>query len=276
MNTEVRKTHPGDRMAVKALCNGARYRLPQMWQWEDQLTSDTFLVTECGGTVVGAIFAWSDESPVAWVRVAALDNGLNIDDWLAETLPFILIGLRRRGASALAWMDYGGWIGPHLEARDFEPLTDVMTMAKFDRNLPVESLAPIRLRPLSGADIPAVAAVDRAAFTPHWWQSESTLQDRATRATHFAVAELAGEIVGYAEGELCLPTAHLNRIAVHPDYQGRGIGAALLRDALRVFWQSAERVTLNTQSDNVNSQQLYRRFGFEMTGDFVTVWERQL
>jgi ribosomal-protein-alanine N-acetyltransferase len=211
------------------------------------------------------------------VRVAALDNGLSIDDWLAETLPSIFSILRHHGASTLAWMDYGGWIGPHLEARGFGPLTDVMTMAKFDRNLPGRNPAPVTLRPPSDMDIPAIAAVDRAAFTPHWWHSKDTLHRRAASAAHFAVAELAGEIVGYAEGELCLPTAHLNRIAVHPDHQGCGIGAALLRDALHAFWlQRAERVTLNTQSDNTSSQQLYHRFGFEMTGDFVTVWERQL
>jgi ribosomal protein S18 acetylase RimI-like enzyme len=71
--------------------------------------------------------------------------------------------------------------------------------------------------------------------------------------------------------------AHLNRIAVHPAHHGRGIGAALLYDALHTFWrQGVEHVSLNTQSDNQESQRLYRRFGFETTGDYATVWELQL
>jgi GNAT superfamily N-acetyltransferase len=60
-------------------------------------------------------------------------------------------------------------------------------------------------------------------------------------------------------------------------YQGQGIGAALLGDTLRALWRMrAEHVTLNTQSDNRYSQRLYRRFGFEMTGDYATVWELRL
>jgi ribosomal-protein-alanine N-acetyltransferase len=71
--------------------------------------------------------------------------------------------------------------------------------------------------------------------------------------------------------------AHLNRIAVHPAHQGRGVGALLLHDALRALWKlGAERVSLNTQTDNYYSQRLYRRFGFEPIGDSVTVWEREL
>ncbi len=76
------------------------------------------------------------------------------------------------------------------------------------------------------------------------------------------------------EGVLHLPRAHINRIAVHPDQQGHGIGTLLLRNALPTLWQyGAERVTLNTQTDNRYSQRLYRRFGFEPTGDLVSAWD---
>jgi ribosomal-protein-alanine N-acetyltransferase len=246
-----------------------------MWQWEEHLTAEPSVVVERDGVVVGAIFAWSDESPVAWVRVAAL-NDVGIEEWLGATLPLVLTGLRRSGTTSLVWMDYGGWAGPLLGRRGFEPLTDVVTMAKFDRQLPSRNGTPVHLRPGSDADIPAVVAVDRAAFTPHWWHSEGTMRRRAATAAHFAVAEAAERVVGYATGELRLPVAHLNRIAVHPAHHGRGIGAALLQDGLHAFWQKgAEHVTLNTQSDNQGSQRLYRRFGFEMTGDYATVWELQ-
>lgn len=234
-------------------------------------------MVERKGIVVGALFAWPDEAPVAWVRLAVLDDALDAGEWLDLALPLVLDGLRRRGTQSLAWMDYGGWAGPYLEARDFILLTEVMTLVKFDRALPDISAVDARLRPASDADIPAVVAVDRAAFTPHWWHSEATMRRRAATSSHFVVAEVAGEVAGYAEGELRLPMAHLNRIAVHPAHQGRGIGALLLRDALRAFWRrGAEQVTLNTQSDNRYSWRLYRRFGFEPTGDVMRAWELQL
>jgi ribosomal-protein-alanine N-acetyltransferase len=273
----VRRASPDDLLAVESLHKRGRRVLLRMWPWEEHLTDDAFVVVERSRAIVGALLACPDESPVAWTRVAALSDELDIDEWLDLVLPPVLNGLRHLGSQTLAWMDYGGWAGPHLEARGFEPLTDVVTLAKFDRNLPDMSDTTTHLRPASHTDIPAVVAVDRSAFTPHWWQSEDTVRRRATASAHFVVAEVAGKVVGYAEADLRLPSAHLNRIAVRPDHQGKGVGASLLRDALRALWhQGAELVTLNTQSDNRFSQRLYRCFGFEATGDSVTVWELRL
>ena len=277
MSMEVREACPDDWLAVTTLNQRARRASPQIWWWEEHLTNDLFIVIERKGDVVGALFAWPDESPVAWVRLAALDDALNIDEWLNLVLPPILEGLRHHGAQELAWMDYGGWAGPHLRTRGFTPLTEVITLVKLDRALPRANAINASVRPASDVDIPAIMAVDRAAFTSHWWHSEATMRRRAAVSSHFAVAEVAGEVVGYADGELRLPVAHLNRIAVHPAHQGHGIGALLLRAAIRDFWQhEAEQVTLNTQSNNRYSQRLYRRFGFGPAGDLMIAWELQL
>jgi len=264
-------------MAIEALHQRAGRTLPRLWWWEEHLTDELFTVIERKGIVMGALFAWPDESPVAWVRLAALDDALGVDEWLNVALPSVLDRLRHRGTHKLAWMDYGGWAGSYLRAHGFKRLTEVMTLAKLDRVLPDTSGGNTRLRLASDTDIPAIVVVDQAALPPHWWHSVTTIRRRDVTPHHLAVAKVAGAVVGYAEGELRLPAAHLNRIAVHPDHQGHGIGALLLRDALRVFWKrGVERVTLNTQSDNRRSQRLYRRFGFEPTGELVTAWEYQL
>ncbi|NIV29525.1 MAG: hypothetical protein GWN58_08435, partial [Anaerolineae bacterium] len=160
---EARRTHPSDWQAIEALIRRASRRLPRLWWWEEHLLDDLFIVTEQDGIVVGALLAWPDESPVAWTRLAVLDDGLDVGRWLDRALPPILDGLRRRGTQTLAWMDYGGWAGPHLGARDFNRLTEVMTLEKLDRVLPDTIATPARLRLASDADIPAVVAVDRAA-----------------------------------------------------------------------------------------------------------------
>jgi ribosomal-protein-alanine N-acetyltransferase len=277
MDVGVRKAAPCDRLAIETLCRKARYALPRLWWWEEHLADDLFVVVERGGVVVGALLAWPDESPVAWVRLAAVDDSLGVGEWLSLTLADVIDGLRRRMTRRLAWLDYGGWAGPYLKASNFNPRTDVVTLTKFDRVLPRLSTGDVCLRCASGMDVSAVVAVDRAAFTPHWWRSESTIRRRITELSHLVVAEVAGKVIGYAEGTLRLPVAHLNRLAVRPAYQGHGVGALLLRDALRTFWQrGAGRVTLNTQTDNRSSLRLYRRFGFEPIGDRVTAWELQL
>ena len=137
--------------------------------------------------------------------------------------------------------------------------------------------APPQLRPAERDDIPAIVTVDRAAFTPHWWHSGTTLQRRAAASPYFIVAELDGRIVGYAEGEAHPPLAHLNRIAVCPHHQGQGIGASLLSHILHTFWdEDCHQITLNTQSDNQFSQRLYSRFGFRPVGDSTEAWDLRL
>jgi [ribosomal protein S18]-alanine N-acetyltransferase len=277
MSMDVREARPHDWLAIEALHHRAHRAIPRLWWWEEHLARAPFILIEDTGIAVGALFAWPDESPVAWVRLAALDDTLEVNEWLVLALPPVVDRLRRMGTRTLAWMDYGGWAGPYLGAQGFQRLDKVMTLAKSNRTLPQVNGADARIRLASEADIPAIVTVDRAAFTPHWWHSEATLRRRAFTSPYFAVAEQAGKVVAYAEATLHLPTAHLNRIAVHPAHQHHGIGAALLHDAVCAFWRyGAKKVTLNTQTHNRTSQRLYRRFGFEPTGDSLTVWELHL
>jgi ribosomal-protein-alanine N-acetyltransferase len=70
--------------------------------------------------------------------------------------------------------------------------------------------------------------------------------------------------VGYA-GLMCIePIADVQTIAVVPEFEGRGIGSALLTlligEARR---RGAGDVLLEVRADNPRAQQLYLRFGFE-------------
>jgi ribosomal protein S18 acetylase RimI-like enzyme len=67
----------------------------------------------------------------------------------------------------------------------------------------------------------------------------------------------------------------LARITVHPAVQGQGIGSRLLAEALADYANlGLQQVSLNTQTDNLTSHQLYRAFGFERYGLPIPVWER--
>jgi len=84
-------------------------------------------------------------------------------------------------------------------------------------------------------------------------------------------------LVGY---ELSTPTkagAHLVRLVVRPWLHGRGVGSALLAQAIRGYQaRGLTHVTLNTQVDNKPSQILYRKFGFVPTGEKTPVWTKYL
>lgn len=272
-----REANPDDWIAIEALIQRAQFDSPALWKWETHLTDRGFIVVEEENRIEGALFASADESPAAWVRLAAMSAELNVRQWLDLSLPPILDHLRTRGIEQLTWMDRGGWAAPFLASHGFHTLTEVVTLTKTDHVTPPIETPAVTLRPASQDDLGAVAAIDREAFTPTWWRSEATVRRRAATASRFTVADRRGDVVGYAERELHPPKAHLNRIAVCPDSQGQGIGAGLLKHVLVSLWEAgAESVSLNTQRSNRRSRRLYSTFGFELTGDAVLVWALQL
>jgi len=273
----VRRTRSDDWLAIELLIDTARFASPAIWPWRESLTARGFVVVEVERRIKAALLASSDQSPVAWIRLAAVSEGLDVRRWLDVSLPPILAHLRAQDVRQLAWMDHGSWFTPVLERQGFGRLAEVITLTKTDRGLPPIDTAPISLRAASDADYEALSVIDRRAFTPPWWRSATSMRRRARSTSRFLVAERGNEVIGYAERELDPPQAHLNRIAVDPLFQGRGVGAALLKHTLVSMWQRGiETVSLNTQRSNRRSQSLYSRFGFAATGDSVTVWALRL
>jgi ribosomal protein S18 acetylase RimI-like enzyme len=107
-------------------------------------------------------------------------------------------------------------------------------------------------------------ATDQAAFDDFWAFDRDGLRQaaRATPSAQFRVTRGAAP-AGYGLFGRAHTDGYVQRLAVHPDRQGDGLGAALLTDGLR--WlrkRGATRAYVNTQSDNDRAYELYQRVGF--------------
>lgn len=61
--------------------------------------------------------------------------------------------------------------------------------------------------------------------------------------------------------------AHISTIAVHPDWRGRKLGELLVWVMVRqAILQGATMVTLEVRVSNIVAQNLYRKYGFDITG----------
>jgi putative acetyltransferase len=99
------------------------------------------------------------------------------------------------------------------------------------------------------------------------------VQERTPPRFWNLMAEVDGELVGvlgHQRGEH--NRAHAGRVGmmVHDDYQGMGVGSALMEAAMDLAdnWLGLTRLQLEVYPDNEPAIGLYRKFGFETEGLF--------
>lgn len=123
-----------------------------------------------------------------------------------------------------------------------------------------------------------VLRVDSAAFDDFWRFDTTALREALDATPHRLLrVDSTSRPNGYALSGVARSRAYLQRLAVHPDAQGGGLGAALLLDALRwMRWRGADEVFVNTQEDNARALALYERHGFEREPGGLAILERGL
>lgn len=109
-----------------------------------------------------------------------------------------------------------------------------------------------------------VLTLDQLAFQDFWQFDRTALADaiRATPRHRFQVVR-STPVHGYHVTGLAGLNSYIQRVAVHPDAQGAGLGAALVNDSLRWAWRNGATVAhVNTQVINDRAVALYQRCGF--------------
>lgn len=134
------------------------------------------------------------------------------------------------------------------------------------------------IRPTDADDVAAIYAyesvITNTGQIPHrdaaFWQNFYKSRDPGG-------VELVAEIEGRAVGHLGMIMNHTPRrkhvasfgISVHPDFQGRGVGHALMSEMLNMAdnWLNLMRVELAVASTNERAIHLYKKHGFEIEGE---------
>jgi ribosomal protein S18 acetylase RimI-like enzyme len=109
-------------------------------------------------------------------------------------------------------------------------------------------------------------AIDAAAFTPFWRFDEAGLREamEATgRSRVLIIRDAEGGPAGFAIVGFGSAISYLQRVAVHPQWQGQGMGRSLVRVAARKARSAGAKVMLlNTQIDNHAAIRMYESEGY--------------
>ena len=137
----------------------------------------------------------------------------------------------------------------------------------------------LSIRPLTAADIEALRTLARNIWTATYTSLISQQQIDYMLADRYAAARLQGqinnpqhawrlacwtnEIVGFAHARIEADSCKLDKLYIHPDYQRRGMGRALLND-IKAFAHdhATTRLSLQVNRGNTAAIAAYEQYGF--------------
>ncbi|MCG2736669.1 MAG: ribosomal protein S18-alanine N-acetyltransferase [Candidatus Methanoperedenaceae archaeon] len=122
------------------------------------------------------------------------------------------------------------------------------------------------IRKFEPPDFPWVIDIERQVFNEH--DPFFYMQFYETCSDGFIVAQVNGFIVGFVVGFLYSETTgRIFSLAVHPSYQSRKLGSALLKEIIQVFRKvGVSEIILEVRKGNVKARKFYERHGFHQTG----------
>lgn len=109
--------------------------------------------------------------------------------------------------------------------------------------------------------------VERASHSPQGGGQPSGWLKRLIGTEPHVPEAPAPQVLAYSGFWHIADEAHISTIAVHPDWRGKKLGELLVWVMVRqAILQGATMVTLEVRVSNTVAQNLYRKYGFDITG----------
>lgn len=120
------------------------------------------------------------------------------------------------------------------------------------------------IRPMTAADVPSVAALEKLCFSDPWSVS-SIASELDNPLSLWLVWEEGGTAAAYLGVQRVPPQADVMNVAVSPALRRRGIARALFAELERRL-PEIDELFLEVRASNSGAIALYRTLGFEQVG----------
>jgi len=235
--------------------------------WRDPLGwigTPPFFVLELQGQIIAALGCPPDPPAIAWVRLFVNSGKIAAQESWEVLWHSSREELAKRGhhfATAIVIKD---WFHELLKTSGFTSRQSIVMLER-DGGIPPELAIPkqVSIRAMMQFDLRSVAEVDALSFDLLWQNSLPVLERAFPQAIWATVAEYESQVIGYQLSTRNSLGVHLARVAVHPSWQGKGLGYALVADLIQKARKSGiTHLTVNTQNDNIESLALYQKLDF--------------
>ncbi len=239
----------------------------------DWLGSKEYWVLEQDGLIVASLACPSDPDGINWLRLFTHSSEISLyESWNS------LWGIARNYFSGknnkIAAITTSDWFSDVLLNEGFNISQYIVVLEHTNQEFTQRPIPPqITIRPMKQDDLLEVTEVDTSGFPALWRNSIEAIQSGFQQAGFASVAVADNKILGYQISTRNSVGIHLARLAVRTNEQSQGIGYLLVQDLILNAHQiGLHRLTVNTQSDNVKSLALYKKIGFELTGERYRVF----
>ena len=240
------------------------WRHPTEW-----LGAPFYWALERNSRILAVLACPQDQQETAWVRLFVHSGQLSEQESWKILWDYAKKEISRYGDVKVVAISLQNWMKTLLQENGFRNDEQIVMMI-WEEKTPLNWQLPkgVSIRAMKEADLPAVARVDEAAFTPIWQNSLSMLKQAYPQAVVATVAESAEGIIGYQLSTSSPFGAHMARLASHPKAQRQGIASALIGDlTTKLLAKNISQLSVNTQSNNLRSLALYKKCGFQETGE---------
>lgn len=153
---------------------------------------------------------------------------------------------------------------------------EALHLLRHDLHTTAKAAGAATLRIARRSDLPTVLDIDQRSFDDFWSLDRAGVlaARRATPVHRYVVATLDESVVGYAIAGRSGRASFLQRLGVHPNARGKGVGSQLVIDSLG--WArnaGAASMLVNTQVRNETACRLYLSLGFALDDNQLKVLE---
>ena len=124
----------------------------------------------------------------------------------------------------------------------------------------------LKIVPMEARHLDALAELERVCFSSPWTRAGLAAELQNPGAV-FAVAELGGEVAGYAGMNCVVDECYVDNVAVFPKHRRKGIARAMMeRLTAAALARDASFVSLEARVSNTGAVALYEGLGFREAG----------